>query len=122
MAEFGRVVHHLRHRITDAKNTILIVGWQAPNTLGRKLVDGVSPVSILGQPLDVNAKIEIINGFSGHADRNELLAWVGALKQKPEHIYLVHGEEESALALQTALEVEHELAVTVPLLNQSVRL
>jgi Cft2 family RNA processing exonuclease len=75
MAESGRILHHLRNRIEDPKNTILITGWQAPDTLGRRIVEGVSPVRIFGEEYRLNAHVEVLNGFSGHADRDELLDW-----------------------------------------------
>jgi len=120
MAEFGRVVHHLANRIDDPKNTVLIVGWQAENTLGRKLVDGEKRVRILGEELFVKAQIATLNGFSGHADRDELTAWVGAMKQRPRHTYLVHGELPSAQALQDHLKEQLHLEhVHIPARGQA---
>lgn len=120
MAEFGRVVHHLANRVEDPKNTVLIVGWQAENTLGRKLVDGEKRVRILGEELQVKAQIAILNGFSGHADRDEMTAWVGAMKQRPHHTYLVHGEMPSAQALKDHLKDKLHLEhVYIPSLGQA---
>lgn len=82
MAEFGRVVHHLANRIGDPNNTILITGWQAQNTLGRRLVEKHSTVRIFGEEHQVRARVEVLNGFSGHADHDELMDWVGAMRQK----------------------------------------
>jgi len=114
MAEFGRIVHHLKNRITDAKNTVLITGWQAEHTLGRRLVDGNETVRIFGDEYDVNARVEVINGFSGHADKNELTNWVGAMKNRPDKTWLVHGEPESAQALQKSLTDKFGMEVHVP--------
>lgn len=119
MAEHGRILHHLRNRIEDAKNTVLITGWQAENTLGRRLVDGEEKVNIFGEQYQVRAQVEVLNGFSGHADRDELLSWVGAIGQKPQRTFLVHGEEPSSLALATSLNTKFGLQVDVPQLNQS---
>lgn len=114
MAEFGRVVHHLKNRIEDKKNTILITGWQAEHTLGRRLVEGNEVVRIFGEEYNVNARVEVINGFSGHADVNELTNWVGAMKKRPEKTWLVHGEPESSEALQATLQDKFGMDVNVP--------
>ncbi len=119
MAEFGRVVHHLSHRISDPKNTVLITGWQAPNTLGRRLVDGEKKVRIFGDEYEVRAQIEVIDGFSGHADKGELLQWAGAIKAKPQRAFLVHGEEPIALSFQQTLQQELGWTVDVPQKGQS---
>lgn len=114
MAEFGRVVHHLKNRIEDRKNTVLITGWQAEHTLGRRLVEGNPVVRIFGDEYHVNARVEVINGFSGHADVNELCDWVGAMKKRPEKTWLVHGEVESSEALQQTLTDKFGMDVNVP--------
>jgi metallo-beta-lactamase family protein len=109
MAEAGRILHHLRNRIEDPANQVLIVGWQAPHTLGRRLVEGVSPVSIFGQKHRVRAKVSKLNGLSGHADSQELVDWVAAMEKRPRKTFLVHGEPESAEALATRLHEQLEL-------------
>ena len=120
MAETGRILHHLRNRIEDPANTILIVGWQAPNTLGRRLVEHVPTVRIFGEEYNLRARVEVINGFSGHADRDELLAWAGAITKRPRSTFLVHGEEEGALALADSLHAEAGYEnVRVPEMHQS---
>lgn len=106
MMEGGRILHHLRNRISDPKNTILITGWQAPHTLGRRIVEGERLVRIYGEEYEVKARIEIVTGFSGHADRGGLLAWAGAMEKKPDLTFVVHGEEESAAAFSAALQSE----------------
>jgi metallo-beta-lactamase family protein len=103
MMEHGRILHHLRNRISDHRNTILVTGWQAPHTLGRQIVEGAQKVNIFGEPFRVRAKVEVLTGFSGHADENELLAWAGAMHQKPAHTFIVHGEEEAAQAMKDRL-------------------
>lgn len=122
MVEFGRILHHLRNRIEDARNTVLITGWQAPNTLGRRLVEKQPQVRIFGEEYTVRAHVEVINGFSGHADRNELQAWFGAMKDKPKRSFLVHGEEEAALALQKSLSNAFSVKVDVPVMGQTFEL
>ena len=103
MMEGGRILHHLMSRGGDPKNTILITGWQAPFTLGRQIVDGKREVKIFGEVYEIRAKVELVTGFSGHADREELLAWAGAMQKKPLQTFIVHGEEESANALAQGL-------------------
>ncbi len=103
MAENGRILHHLRNHIENRRNTILIVGWQAPDTLGRRLVEKHPEVRIFGKPYRVRAEVVVMNGFSGHADRQELLDWAGHLTPPPAHTFLVHGEEEAATALAEGL-------------------
>ncbi len=100
MAEAGRILHHLRNSIENAANTVLFVGFQAENTLGRRLLDGVSPVRIFGEQHIVRARIEHIDGYSAHADRTELLAWVDHLdRTRLRQVFLVHGEIDAATAL-----------------------
>lgn len=121
MMEGGRILHHLRRRIGDQRNTILITGWQAPNTLGRKILDGEETVRIYGEEFNLRARVEVLTGFSGHADRDGLLAWVGAMEKKPARTFLVHGEEESSAALAEALRSEHGLArIDIPEMHQEV--
>ena len=119
MAEFGRVVHHIKNRIERPENTILITGWQAPHTLGRRLVDRVDVVRIFGEEYQNKAHIEVLNGYSGHADRDEMLEWVGAMDKKPKRAFLVHGEEESALAFQQSLNHAFGITVDTPHPGQS---
>ncbi len=96
MAETGRILHHLRNRIGDPKNTVLIVGWQAPDTLGRRLVEHQPVVKIFGEEYEVHAQIEVLNGFSGHADCHELTDWAKAITKRPRQTFLVHGEPDAA--------------------------
>jgi len=103
MMEHGRILHHLRNRIDDHRNTILVTGWQAPYTLGRKILEGGKEVMIFGEPYQVRAKVEVLTGFSGHADQDELVAWAGAMRKKPQRTFIVHGEEEAAQALRDNL-------------------
>jgi metallo-beta-lactamase family protein len=120
MAEAGRILHHLRNRIGDPKNTILFTGWQAPNTLGRRILDGVEVVRIFGEEHTVRAEVTKLNGLSGHADANGLVEWAAAISKKPQQTFLVHGEPEPAKTLASRLEKEVGLSkVTVPALHES---
>jgi metallo-beta-lactamase family protein len=103
MAESGRVLHHLAHTIGDPANTILLVSWQAPHTLGRRLLDGEETVPILGRGHRVRAVVKVIGGFSAHADRDELAWWIGAAAKRLKTVFVVHGEETAALALAGAV-------------------
>jgi len=103
MAEGGRVVHHLLHRLGDPRNAVVFVGYQASGTRGRALVDGADSVGLLGERVDVRAEIRLISSLSAHADRGELLRWCAALPAKPERIFLNHGEDPARKALAAAL-------------------
>jgi metallo-beta-lactamase family protein len=103
MAEAGRIQHHLKNNIEDPRNTILFVGWQAPNTLGRYILEKSETVKIFGERYSVRAQVQVINGFSAHGDRNELLGWVKAMDRAPAKAFVVHGEPESAQALADGL-------------------
>ncbi len=104
MCESGRILHHLKYNISNERNTILFVGFQAQNTLGRRILDGEKSVPILGDRFPVRARLERIDGYSAHADHDELLSYFGELQpERLSRVLLVHGEEESALALQKAL-------------------
>ncbi|MBE5812600.1 MAG: MBL fold metallo-hydrolase [Clostridiales bacterium] len=95
MCEAGRIRHHLKHSLWSEKNTVLFVGYQAVGTLGRRLIDGEKQVRLFGEDISVNARIEYIEGFSGHADQTALLNWFDNIKHKPSNVFIVHGEEES---------------------------
>jgi len=110
----GRIKHHLVNYITRPENTILFVGYQAKGTLGREILERPEKVRILGSIYPVKARIEKINGFSAHADRDELLKWVGSFKEKPKKIFLVHGEEEATREFASVLKNEINSEVIAP--------
>jgi metallo-beta-lactamase family protein len=118
MCTAGRVKHHLKHNLSSPRNTVLFVGYQAVNTLGRLIQDGTSPVRIHGKWLEVRADIERIEGFSAHADLDELLAWYDALGGIGQQTFLVHGEEEAAESLATQLRIRGSETVVAPELDQ----
>lgn len=95
MCEAGRIRHHLKHNLWDARNSIVFVGYQADGTLGKMLVEGIKEVKLFGEMISVNAEIYNLGGFSGHADQNSLFAWIAGFQQKPKQVFLVHGEEDS---------------------------
>jgi len=94
MCNGGRVLHHLKNRIWDKKNTVMFVGYQAVGTLGRKIVDGEKWIDIYGEKILVQSEIVTINGFSAHADQSELLAWIKPMKKNLKALFLIHGEED----------------------------
>ena len=115
MCEGGRILHHLKNNISDPHTTVLFVGYQAENTLGRKILEGQSPVRIFGDMYDVRARVEHIDGYSAHADRTELLDWAGHFdREQLQHIFLVHGEEEGYTALASGLRQMGFKHVTAP--------
>ncbi len=95
MCEAGRIRHHLKHNLWDARSSVIFVGYQAEGTLGKLLVEGVKDVVLFGEEVHVNAEIYNLEGFSGHADQNGLFSWLAGFRQKPKQIFLVHGEEDS---------------------------
>lgn len=103
MCEAGRILHHLRNNIEDPKTTVLFVGYCAERTLGRRIRDGAKRVNILGDEFRVNAKIEIVDSFSGHADHSELVDYYNRIGGAKTKTWLIHGEPESAESLKTAL-------------------
>jgi len=119
MCEAGRILHHLRNNIEDPRNTILITGFQAVNTLGRKLVDKLPEVPIFGEPMRLRAEVETLNELSGHADQHELLAWMKPLAQGLKRVFLVHGEPAQCAALSQAIQERYGLEPIVPTRGQS---
>ncbi|MEL7608626.1 MAG: MBL fold metallo-hydrolase [Bacillota bacterium] len=103
MCDAGRIRHHLKHNLYRADSTILFAGYQAVGTLGRMLVDGAKSVKLFGEQIRVNATIEQIEGFSGHAGRDELIEWARNIGGKPKRVFLVHGEEKALESLENAI-------------------
>ncbi len=110
----GRIKHHLKHNLWNPNNTILFVGYQAPGTLGRTIVEGAEKVKIFGEEISINARIEYIEGYSGHADQEWLLNFVYSFIQKPKHIFLVHGEPEGQEVLKEKIIKNTNIPVTIP--------
>jgi metallo-beta-lactamase family protein len=106
MVNGGRIVHHLRHRLADARNTVIFVGFQAAGTRGRALLDGAQSVALLGQEIAVRAQIRRLEMLSAHADRDELVRWGRALPAPPRRVLLNHGEDPARQTLSRALQSE----------------
>ena len=122
MAESGRILHHLANHIGDSRNCVLFVGFQAENTLGRRLLDGAKQVKIFGEPHDVRAEVQSISGYSAHADRTELRAWVKALGGPVKRAFVVHGEAAPAAAMAQILKEEGVRDIVIPQLGESFEL
>ncbi|MDH4411505.1 MAG: MBL fold metallo-hydrolase [Verrucomicrobiales bacterium] len=122
MCEAGRVLHHLRNHIEDPKNTVLFVGYCAEHTLGAKIRGGQKEVPILGDRFTVRADIQILDSFSGHADRSELLHYFDTMGGKKERVFLVHGEKEQSHALCETLRERHAGEISVPTWKSTVEI
>jgi metallo-beta-lactamase family protein len=122
MCEAGRVLHHLKNNVGDSRNTVLLAGYQAVNTLGRKLEDRLDEVPIFGQPYRVRARVEKLDELSGHADQKELLDWVVPATRTLKRIFLVHGEGDGQTLLASALRERFGMEVIVPARGQSFEL
>lgn len=122
MCEVGRIKHHLKHNLWNPKSTILFVGYQAPGTLGYNIVNGAKTVKIFGEEIAVNARIEYIEGYSGHADQELLMNFIYSFIKKPKHIFLVHGEPESQDILRDKIESDTGLGVTIPEFGETYEL
>ncbi len=115
MADAGRILHHLKHNLWRPESTVLFVGYQAEGCLGRRLVDGIKRVKIMGEEVVVRAKIQMMDGFSAHADRDQILDWVGHIQSpKPAKVFVVHGEAPAANALKEQIEQDFAESVYVP--------
>jgi metallo-beta-lactamase family protein len=122
MAETGRILHHLRNNIENPKNTVCIVSWQAPYTLGRRLADREKRVKIFGEPFTVKAEVATIGGLSGHAGQDLLVEYATAVKSTVKKVFLVHGEEKSASALMEKLKEKGMHEVYYPDLHSSAEI
>ena len=122
MCEVGRIKHHLKHNLWNPKSTILFVGYQAPGTLGYEIVNGAKKVKIFGEEIAVNARIEYIEGYSGHADQELLMNFIYSFIKKPKHIFLVHGEPDSQEILGDKIQNEAKISVTIPSFGETYEL
>ena len=114
MCETGRILHHLRNNLGDPRNTVLITGFQAQDTLGRKLVEKMREVRVFGEPMTVRAEISSLDELSGHADQGELMAWFKPLAPHLKKVFLVHGEPAQSQALAHVIRSQYGVDVAVP--------
>ena len=122
MATGGRILHHLANRLPDPRNTVILSGFQAAGSRGRRLQEGERTLKLLGRYVPVRAEVVNVEGFSVHADQSELLAWLRSAEAPPEIVYVVHGEPKSAESLRSAIERDLGLAAVVPRDGECVRL
>jgi metallo-beta-lactamase family protein len=123
MCEAGRILHHLANNIENPNNIILMVGYSAENTLGRKLIDGEKRVNILGSSYDVNAEVIVLESFSAHADENELLSYFSNFdKRILKQIFLVHGEKDQQDTFKSNLNAAGFIVVIIPNRGYEVKL
>jgi metallo-beta-lactamase family protein len=122
MCTGGRIKHHLLNNISRPESTVLFVGYQAGGTLGREIVEGNKQVRIFGQMRPVKAKIREIQGFSAHADRDELLRWLSSVKKDPRHVFVTHGEEKPAKSFAKLLHKEYDWKTSVPAYGDAIEL
>ena len=114
MANGGRIVHHLIHRLYDPSTIVLFTGYQAEGTLGRRLIDHARHVHILGQQVEVHAQIKKLNALSAHADQGEIMDWLRAFKTPPKTTFIVHGEHVAQSVLATKIREELSWRVVIP--------
>ncbi|MFO7611932.1 MAG: MBL fold metallo-hydrolase [Clostridia bacterium] len=122
MCEAGRIKHHLKHNLWKKNTMVLFVGYQAPGTLGRRLVDGAKKVSIFGDPIEVRARIVNIDGFSGHGDMDDLDSYLDCFKKKPEKIFLVHGESDQLTEFRSRIKKKFNIEALIPEFGSSFEL
>lgn len=121
MCNGGRILHHLKHNLWNEKNSIIFTGFQAIETLGRKIIDGEKYVYIYGEQIRVRAKVYTINGFSSHADRKILLNFIKHI-DKPQKIFLIHGEKEVLYKLKSFLENEIGSSIYIPSKGENIQI
>ena len=114
MVTGGRILHHLKERLSQPQHTILFIGYQAEGTRGRTILEGKESVRMFGQEVPIKARIERIEGFSGHADYNELLAWMMGFNRSPKKVFLVHGEPDASVAMAEHIRKQFKWDVVIP--------
>jgi metallo-beta-lactamase family protein len=122
MATGGRILHHLRMMASDHRNSVVFAGYQAGGTRGAKMVAGDKTVRIFGEDIAINAEVVSLPSMSAHADAGQLITWMKTLKKKPKHVFVTHGEPDSADALRLRISRELGWDVSVPLLGQRVEI
>ena len=113
----GRVLHHLKRLLPERNNLVVLVGYQAPGTRGRAMLEGARRIKMHGQIIPVEAEFMTVHGLSAHADRGGLLRWLRSAEKPPKVVFVVHGEPESSTALATLIEKELSIRTIVPRLG-----
>ena len=122
MVTGGRVLSYLERYIVDNKNTVIIVGYQAEGTRGRKLLEGEKEIKMYGKYYPVHAQITEIEGLSAHGDQEDLIQWLSKLEAKPQTVFLVHGETNAFIALKEEIEKRYGIICEIPYLGQSIEI
>jgi metallo-beta-lactamase family protein len=122
MADAGRILHHLKHNLWRADSSVILVGYQAEGSLGRRLMDGVKRVKIMGEEIGVRAKVYNLDGFSAHADQDDLIDWLAHLKTPPANIFIVHGEAEQATTLAGVIKERFGYPTYIPAYGDSAKI
>jgi metallo-beta-lactamase family protein len=122
MVTGGRILHHLQHRLPEARNTVLFIGYQAVGTRGRSILEGQPLVKIHGEEVAVKAKVENIPGYSAHADYNEILAWLMGFNRPPKQTFIVHGEPEASQALAQKIQQVLHWPTVIPKFGEEFQL
>lgn len=122
MATGGRVVHHLRHLLPERRNTVVLVGYQAAGTRGRDLANGAATLKIHGRYVPVHAEVVTVDGFSVHADADEVLGWLALAPAPPAAVYVVHGEPQASATLAGRIRAELGWTAVVPEDGEIVRI
>ncbi|MDD3656830.1 MAG: MBL fold metallo-hydrolase [Atribacterota bacterium] len=114
MCTAGRIKHHLKHNLWRKESSIVFVGYQAEGTLGRRIQDGTKKVRIFGEEISVNAEIHVLEGFSGHADQEEIIQWLRNFKKRPKKVFLIHGEQDSLDTISDLIQRELKMDTIIP--------
>ncbi len=122
MATAGRIRHHLKHNLWNPKNSLVFVGYQAEGSLGRILLDGVKKVKLLGEEIDVALEIYDLEGFSAHADQGFMIKWLSQFKNKPQKVFVVHGEKEVAEIFSKVIKEKFGIETIIPKIGNSYRI
>jgi metallo-beta-lactamase family protein len=122
MCNGGRIMHHLRHNLPIPETAVLIVGFQSPGTLGRKLVDGAPAVMIMGEEIPVRASVHTMGGFSAHADQNGLLDWFGVMAPSRPRTIVTHGEDRARTAFSEQLQQRFGVKAECPALDDVIEI
>ena len=123
MADAGRILHHLKHNLWRPESTVLFVGYQAEGSMGRRLIDGIKRVRVLGEEVIVRAKIMSLNGFSAHGDVNQMMDWMESMQDpKPAQVFIVHGESPAQEVMKERIEERLGLSSYIPFRGDAVRI
>ncbi len=120
MADAGRILHHLKHNLWRSDSTVLFAGFQAEGSMGRRLIEGAKRVRIMGEDIVVKAKIYYLEGFSAHADKNQMMDWFKAMEKRPKAFFVVHGEHDAAFTFAEDLQRTLGTATAIPQYGDSV--